>query len=336
MKIWFDVITPKQARLMASIARYLEERGYETLITSKGYRETRWVLNSLGVRYREVGAYGEDLVSKLINYADRVRELALIVHKEAPDYLVSFSSPEATRVAFGLGIKVINMNDTPHAVHVAKLTFPLTWRLVFSKAIPEELLLSLGASKESLVPYDGVDELAWLKEVEIKEERFDEFTVFVRMEESKASYLLHLQGSPNIRVIERLAELGVRVLAMPRYESQAEFLKGLDVEVLSPGDTVKLFQKVHVVITGGGTMAREAALLGTPAISTFPLDVPLYVNVYLRERGLPVWRIRSPDDVVKKVLELKDNYRDYREVAARVREEMEDPREVICRLLEGV
>ncbi len=334
MKIWLDVITPKQARLMVSIAKYLEERGHQTLITSKGYRETRWVLNSLGVKYREVGEYGKDLVSKLISYADRVRELALIAYEESPDYLVSFSSPEATRVAFGLGIKVINMNDTPHAVHVARLTFPLTWKLVFSKAIPEDLMISLGADKESLTPYDGVDELAWLKEVEIHGERFNEFTVFVRMEESKASYLLHLKESPNLKVIEGLVSHGIRVLVMPRYESQAEFLRKMNVEVLEPEDTVKLFQRVHVVITGGGTMAREAALLGTPAISTFPLDVPLYVNAYLRRKGLPIWRIRSPDDVVKKVLEIKDDYRDYRELARRVRESMEDPREVILRLLE--
>ncbi len=307
MKIWLDAVTPKQARLMASISNYLEERGFETIITCKGYRETVWVLESLGVKYIRVGRYGRDLVSKLVSYAERVKELAPLISKYQPDFLISFSSPEATRVAFGLGIRVINLNDTPHAVHVAKLTFPLTWRLVFSKAIPRELMLRLGASEDSLVPYDGVDELAWLKDVKVTENRFDEFTVFVRMEESKASYLLHIKESPNIKVIRELIREGFKVLVMPRYESQVEMLSNMGgVEILSPGDTISLFQRVHVVVTGGGTMAREAALLGTPAISTFPLDVPLHVNDYLKGKGLPLWRIRDPDLVIKKVREIKE------------------------------
>ena len=46
------------------------------------------------------------------------------------------------------------------------------------------------------------------------------------------------------------------------------------------------------MLTGAGTFAREAALLGTPAVSFFPGKVFLTVDKIMQERG---WEFKSRD-----------------------------------------
>ncbi len=337
MRIWFDVITPKQARLMTSIANYLKT---DYLMTCKGFSETVRLLDRLGASYLVIGRYSSrDLKGKLLAYAERVNLLAEIINQYDPDFLVSFSSPEAVRVAYGLSIKSITLNDTPHAYHVARLTFPLSWRVIYPRAIPDQEILRLGASKHSLVPYDGVDEAAWVKDFVIRHPpREREFAVFVRPEETGASYLLGKGDSISLRLIDTVLEAGAKVLVKPRYESQVDYLHGSygdKVVILSePVDTLTLFRRVSLVITGGGTMARESALLGTPSISTFPLKVRLHVNEYLATMGFPIWRVYNLDDGRKLVSNILKDPDRFIIDTRRMVEDLEDPRSVIRRLID--
>ncbi|MCD6348461.1 MAG: DUF354 domain-containing protein [Candidatus Korarchaeota archaeon] len=339
MRVWLDVTTPKQARLMASIAKWL---GCSYLITSKGLRESVELLEKLNVRFSKVGRYATGgLRDKLLAYAERVSSLLDIVLNFKPDVLISFSSPEAVRVAFGLSIKAVTMNDTPHSYHVARLTFPLSWRVVYPEAIPRGEMIRLGASEEVLTSYGGVDEVAWVKEfLKTHEQGERTFSVFIRPEESCASYLLGKDGSIALNLIKDVLEIGAEVLVKPRYPHQREAIErkyGDKVRIVEEAvDTLTLFSQLSLVITGGGTMAREAALLGTPSISTFPLNVRLHVNDYLQERGFPIWRAYKLEDareIVRAILKDPDRFVvDTR----RIVEDLEDPRVVIGRLLGGL
>ena len=48
----------------------------------------------------------------------------------SPDIVISFCSPEAARISFGLGIKHIAFCDSPHAEAVMRLTIPLIQKLL--------------------------------------------------------------------------------------------------------------------------------------------------------------------------------------------------------------
>ncbi len=339
MKVWLDVITPKQARLMAAISSFLNK---EYLITVKGLRESVSLLRDLGVKHKVVGRYAiGGLKDKLLSYAERVELLLDTVLEFDPDVLISFSSPEAVRVAFGLSIKTLTLNDTPHSYHVARLTFPLSWKIVHPEAVPENEMIRLGASKDSLVPYAGVDEVAWVKDYVLSTSPVNrEFKVFIRPEESGASYLLGRRRSIALELVETVLEMGAEVIVKPRYESQVEeltrmraFRDGKLVVLRDAVDTLDLFSKISLVITGGGTMAREAALLGTPSISVFPLDVKLHVNEYLRERGFPTWRAKKLEEAKRLVTDI---LRDPDSFVVDTRDmllALEDPRDVIASVL---
>jgi predicted glycosyltransferase len=50
------------------------------------------------------------------------------------------------------------------------------------------------------------------------------------------------------------------------------------------------------MLTGAGTFAREAALLGVPAVSFFPRNEFLTVDVVLQEQGKQ-FKSRSPQEI---------------------------------------
>ena len=92
-------------------------------------------LNLRGLDLLMVGSHGgSDLYDKLFQSSKRIVELTKIISKYSPDLVISFSSPEASRVAFGLGIHHIGFNDSPHAEAVARLTIPLLLTKLFSPA----------------------------------------------------------------------------------------------------------------------------------------------------------------------------------------------------------
>jgi hypothetical protein len=76
-----------------------------------------------------------------------------------------------------------------------------------------------------------------------------------------------------------------QIFIVPRSEADFRYEAYPNVEVIkSPVDMLFFMKHADLVVTGGGTMAREAALLGVPAISFF--DRPLAVDRYLMDKGL--------------------------------------------------
>jgi len=341
MLIWLDALTPKQARLMAEIADQLRKRGEELLVTCRRYAETEQMLEMRDLSYISVGGYGENKLDKLVQYAERMMGLIDIVKERKPDILISFSSPEATRVAFGLKIRAVTINDTPHAFHVCRLTFPLSWRIIHPVAVPEELYLRNWACKESLISYNGVDEVAWMRKAvprkeEVEKLGLDGDFVIIRPEESKASYLKDEAG---ISVIIDIAiEMGYKVVLMPRYEDQKDYYSrryGSSIIIpSSPPDASSLYFFSSLVVTGGGTMSREAALVGTPSISIFPLNVPLYVNDFLSNMGFPLWRFSSGKEAAPLAKEILSSPKRYRRNVRDLVEQLESPVEAVEKVIQ--
>jgi predicted glycosyltransferase len=92
----------------------------------------------------------------------------------------------------------------------------------------------------------------------------------------------------------------VTVVFSPRYDWQVDGLKRVDwpvspIVLTTPLPFASLLTAVDVVVSGGGTMTREAAYLGVPAVSIFR-GLPGGVDRYLEEIGRLVIA-RSPEDL---------------------------------------
>jgi predicted glycosyltransferase len=248
----------------------------------------------------------------------------------------TFSSPEGSRVAFGLGIKHIGFNDSPHAEAVAKLTIPLTSKLYCPWVIPRSAWSGYGIAKKNIVHYRALDPAAWLKhnnDDDIQEVKQEKKMILLRLEESKASYIADKKVSTTRIIDSFVAKLwqSANIVILCRYEDQiaeVESRYGNKVQVLR--DVVEgttLIKSTQLFVGAGGTMTAEAALLGKPTISIAPIQ--FYVEKYLVRSGLVKRAINSRSLVRlgRKMISDEWYIQTQKARAARILERMEDPTE---------
>src|ERR671935_363981 len=190
MKIWFDILTPKQVMFFKPAVDLLQRSGHQLLCTGREYGEAIELSRINHLDLKIVGRHGgAGKYEKLRENANRIFELAYIIKEFEPNIAITFSSPEGARVAFGLGIKHIGFNDSPHAEAVAKLTIPLMNHLFCPWVIPRPVWSGYGIAKKDIVHYRALDPAAWLKHDDTPEVKQDKKMILLRLEESKASYL---------------------------------------------------------------------------------------------------------------------------------------------------
>lgn len=355
MRIWIDILTPKQVHFFHELNRRLEADGHEVFRTTRRYRELNELTEMKGIDAAVVGKHGgRTLEGKLVASAERTAALARVIARRKPDLAISFSSPEAARTAFGLGIPHYAINDSPHATAVARLTIPLSRRLFSPKIIPVKIWVELGASPGAIVQYNALDPIVWLRGMvpnpavlgELGLDGTKPIVVF-RAEEAFASYLLgHVSegGSVIVPVIQSLLEKydgPLQIVALPRYGERAPAIRSaLRNRVVVPKRAVdgpSLLVYSSVFVGAGGTMTAEAALLGVPTISCYPRE-PTLVEEYLIGEGL-VFRSTDPYGASTRliqVLEDLDNFRRVQQERARgLMSEMEDPLNVIVETIEA-
>ena len=287
MRIWYDACTGKQVRYGVAIAKRLRRLGYEVILTTREHPDTLSVAKALNEKFIIIGKYSPtSLFTRLQESTQRMLEMCELFQDNVPDLAVAHQSVELCRVAFGLNIPLILTADTPYAQAVNRLTIPLSDTLIASKAIPQRFFKSFGAQK--IVQFNGVDEVAWVKDfVPTEKFNFKKPLIVVRQMETRASYAL---GKTDLteRLAQKLTSIG-NVLFLPRYDFRER--KGL---MITKGfvDSLNVAAHADLVINMGGTMAREAALQGTPSIviSTFTRS---YVNEYVAKKGFPLFIVDS-------------------------------------------
>jgi predicted glycosyltransferase len=331
LRIWFDVLTPKQVMFFRRAVALLQDKGHEVLCTSRDYREPVELARIKGLELEVVGKHGgSERYGKLVASAERVQALAEVVNGFSPDVAVTFSSPEGARVAFGLGIRHVGFNDSPHATAGARLTVPLMSRLLCPWVIPMSAWTGFGISAKNITRYRALDPAAWLKGEKPRTAGAGR-NVLVRLEESKASYLADGKFSSASLVDAAVDELSqaADVTVLCRYSDQIDEAKkkyGGRAKVMEGMfDGVPLLKAADLFIGAGGTMSAEAALLGVPTISIAP--VRYHVEDYLVKTGL-IARTRDQKALLKiaKKMIADTKFRGvHAKKAARILASMEDP-----------
>jgi uncharacterized protein len=341
LKIWFDILTPKQVMFFKRAVNLLKNSGHDVLCTSRKYREAMELARIENLDLTSVGSHGgADRYHKLRESAYRTYELAEVIKHFEPNAAVTFSSPEGARVAFGLGITHIGFNDSPHAEAVAKLTVPLTSKLHCPWVIPYSAWSGYGIARENIVRYRALDVAAWLKHQDnndhndVSEVNQDkEKMILIRLEESKASYIADKKASATKMIDSFVDKLwqSANIVILCRYEDQiaeVESRYGNKANVIREVvDGAALIKSTQLFVGAGGTMTAEAALLGKPTISIAP--VHYYVEEYLVKSGLAK-RANNPRSLVRLGMKMMSDERyiqTQKRRAAHILRRMEDPTE---------
>jgi len=349
MKIWIDILTPKQVLFLGPLATRLEKAGHEVFITTRRYREVNQLLEMKGYDAKVVGEHGgASLFKKLRANALRTAWLAKLIKKTKPSVSVSFSSPEAARVAFGLLIPHYCVSDSPHAVSVSKLSIPLSERLFTPWVVPKGAWASYSISKNRIITYRAIDPAVWIKGMKPSDKVLEELNlhkdkpiVTVRPEETCAAYLLNrgvAEKSITEEVVQNLLRINedLQVVVVGRYDGEfANRWRKLGKRVISIESVIdgpSLVAQSSLFIGAGGTMTAEAALLGVPTVSIYP-SKPTFVEKYLMNVGL-IYRSLDSKRIVSvsaKMMTDEQFLKKCRSKSQRLLKKMEDPITVIAR-----
>jgi hypothetical protein len=347
MKFWFDILTPKQVNFFKPVVDELRKRGHEVLCTSRKYREVEELALLKGLDLVKVGEHGGgSLYGKVKASAERTEKLISIIQGFSPDCLASFSSPEAVRVAFGLGMRNIGFNDSPHAEAVCKLTVPLMSRLLCPWVIPLNAFTKYGIARNQIIHYKALDPAMWIRSEDKQMYRHEDLkldakkrTIVFRLEESKAAYLSNARSVSEGMLRSLIANFpDANIVVLCRYLDQVDAAKaefGSSVMVIDKViDGRSLLLLSDLFIGSGGTMNCEAALLGIPNISYTMHEI--LVNKFLFSKNVS-YRCRNAAEMVKlarKMLTDERFRKSARSRSLRLLSSMEDPKGKIVKTLE--
>ncbi len=345
-KVWIDVLTPKQVLFFKPVVELLKKNGCKVLATSRQYREVEPLARMHGFDLEFIGERGgKERSQQLRASLERQQGLLPLVESFGPDVSVSVASADCARISFGLGVRHVAVNDSPHSVVAGKLSLPLSFHLFTPWIIPYSAWAGFGLRKKNITRYRALDPAAWLKRP--TERRLDlhidqgRKTILVRVEESYAPYMIGSRQDWTDGVLKRIAEdfKDCNLIALCRYEDQLKLIKEryggsyiVPEEVL---DGTALLKATDVFVGMGGTMNAEAALLGVPTISAFQGD--LYTERYLASKGLLSRARNAPtiSKLVKRYLR-KSYHAAFSERARRILDSMEDPAQRVADFLKRV
>jgi hypothetical protein len=231
------------------------------------------------------------LVSKGTALASRALSLAAEMRRQGFDIALGHASNAQVVAAKLLRRPSVDMMDYEH--HPANhLGFRLADFVFLPEAVPYASIRKFGLSRVRWVPYPGLKEEIALAGFS-PDPHFrstlgvsdDEIFAVVRPAAEGAMYHRH-ENSMCDDVLDRLVGFGVRVLLAPRTTSQGHrYASRRDLTVLmTPVSGLDLLAAADVVIGAGGSMTREAAVLGTPVYSIFEGKQPA-VDRWLVEQG---------------------------------------------------
>ena len=342
MKIWIDILTPKQLLFSEPIIEKLGKKN-RILCTSRDYEEVSKLAKIRNFNLIFIGKHGGgNKNSKLKAGIERMEKLAKKIESFSPDLVISFCSPEAARISFGLGIKHIAFCDSPHAEAVMKLTLPLIQKLLTPYIIPKKEFSKFGISQKNIIPYKSIDAAVTVKRkiderVKLPFEKNDKKNILIRIEEEEAAYT---QKSNKIipiieNIVSKFSEENIVILG--RYPKQIQNIQkkvGKKAKVVKMSfDGKHLLKNADIFIGSGGTMTAESALMGVPTISYNA--VPNIIENFLVKKQL-VKRETNPKKVSREIAKIFESKKQLnQQKSKKILNEMEDPIEKLIRVIEN-
>ncbi|MBC8252227.1 MAG: DUF354 domain-containing protein [Candidatus Nitrosopelagicus sp.] len=342
MKIWFDVLTPKQYLFFEYFIQKLKKQ-HKIICTSRKYEQVNGIRKFGSINPIIIGKHGgKNNVNKLLSSLDRSRLLTKKIDKANPDLLISFCSPEASRVAFGLGIPHIAFSDSPHAKAVMKLSLPYATKLLTPWIIPKKDFEEFGINIKNIISYRAIDAGIIIKNYEKNKQNRTNHKkiILVRPEESEAAYIT--KKSKTTRIIKKIVEKfpDEQKIVLSRYKDQTNEIKKIFGEKISlfskPVNGRELLSNVDCFIGSGGTMTAESGLLGIPTISLN--TVPNRIEDFLVKKKIIV-RSDNPNEISREIFQSLNNIqtiRNRKKNAKKLVASFEDPYQVLLKTIRSL
>ena len=310
-KIWIDLDNSPHVPFFLPIADELKKRGYEVILTARDSYQVCDLLKFHNVSCRVIGKHwGKHRAFKIFGTFVRALQLSMYIRKEKVDLAISHVSRSQLLCSFLLGIQTLTIADYEF---IAKLGFQKSDWLFMPQSIEDS---TAPKAKHEVMKYPGLKEDVYVPRFRpdpaLKKQlgfSAGDLIVTVRPPATEAHYH-NPEGEilldATLRMLVERPE--ARVILLPRNERQDKILRKdwgewiKKRKIIIPDkvvDGLNLIWFSDLVISGGGTMNREAAALGVPVYSIFRGQIGS-VDRYLATSGRLVL-IENVDELKTKV-----------------------------------
>ena len=313
---------------------------HKIFATSRKYQQVNDIVKFGSINPILIGKHGGGKKSnKILASLQRSKRLKKKIDKLSPDLLISFCSPEASRVAYESNIPHIAFSDSPHAKAVMKLSLPFVTNLLTPLVIPINDFTGYGIDSKNIIKNKMIDAALIIKNYKNikKKNSKSKKIILIRPEEVEAAYAS--KNSKTVKIIKKIVEKfpNEEKVVLSRYENQSKELKrvfGSKISLFSkPINGQEFLRKTDCFVGSGGTMTAESGLLGIPTISL--KSIPNKIEDYLVKKKLIV-RADTTDKISKEVFRAlnDDDFMKKRKIRAKkIIRSFEDPYQILVKTI---
>ena len=328
--VWIDVDNSPHVPLFAPLINFYRQNGVEIILTARKHSQTIELLENAGFggTFTIIGEhYGKSKVNKIRGLLVRAKQLISHLKKLRKSYdvkvAVSHGSRSMVLAAKWLKIPIISMYDYEFTETVIFNRF--SDKVLIPEKIPDKTLDEIGLPVAKRVKYQGLkeelylnyfqpDQTFWENFASKNQLNLDSDTILVALRPPATTANYHSETSEilfNELLKYLLGNTKTFTIISPRTDEQRIEIENLIAELNLDSARCLILKKaingldlalnVDLLISGGGTMNREAVLLGTKVYSIFAgkqgaLDLAM-------ERDGMITFIRHADDIKRIILE---------------------------------
>jgi len=280
-RLWIDMTNSPHVLVLRPIIDEFRRRGWDVTVTAREFAQTIPLLERFGIEYKLIGRHrGRRLAAKAWGMAARSAEMLLFGAGKDFDLGLSHASNDLPVVTRLLGIPHVTMFD----YEFAKLSHSINVRFSTKSLIPEaievEALAPYGGTPAKVDRYPGLKEEYYLSDFEpdpsiLEQLGLDTSNVIVVLRTPPSLAAYHRMENPVFDEVLRsiAAKADVQAVVLLRTPEQRAGVEAINAgNIIIPDQVIDAQSLVYfadVVVSGGGTLNREAVALGTPAYTVF-------------------------------------------------------------------
>jgi predicted glycosyltransferase len=281
VRVWIDLTNSPHVVIFAPLVQRLRDRGDDVSVTARAYAQTLELLELHAIEHTVIGHHGGgSRPGKARAAAGRVAAMVRFGRRGRFDVAIAHGSTDLPMACRVLRIPNTTMFDYEYATLQHSLNCRLASRVLVPDAIPPGRLRRFGVRPPRLVRYPGLKEEYYLAGFEPdpavpRALGLDGTRIGVVLRPPADVALYHRFENPLFdEVLDRLGRRDdVIAVVLPRTPEQGARVRALDLpSVVVPDralDGHSLLAGADLVVSAGGTMNREAVVLGTPVYTTF-------------------------------------------------------------------
>ena len=295
-RIWIDIDNSPHVLFFLPIIEELKKRGFEIDLTARDIYQVCQLLDFFKLPCKVIGGhYGKNKVLKVLGNCFRASQLVPTAAKFHASLALSHGSRAQVLACKALGIPTVMMHDYEYSTKTGFIEPDWVFMpdIIPDSAMSDNLdrVMKYPGLKEDVYVPGFVPDPSLLSTLGISR---DHIVVTLRPPATEAHY--HNPESEQLfaEALRFLSEnRRVRAVVLPRNQKQGAQLRrewanliasGSMIVPTDPLDGLNLIWFSDLVISGGGTMNREATALGVPVYSVFRGKIGA-VDRYLAEKG---------------------------------------------------